>query len=96
MAEDGAIGINFSAFATDETQAALDRGRETKDTNERREAYAELNKAQNAAAVNIWLYFTPYSLVASDRVHGLQTASELPFGNFQPKTWWGEVWVTQD
>ena len=93
VAEDGAIGINFSAFANDETQAALTTGRESQDFDERKQAYADLIREQNKAAINIWLYFTPYSLVASDRVHGLQMADELPFGNFQPKTWWGQVWV---
>jgi peptide/nickel transport system substrate-binding protein len=96
VAADGAIGINFSAFATDSSQAALERGRESEDFEERKAAYAELIAEQNAAAVNIWLYFTPYSLVASDRVHGLQQAAEIPFGNFQPKTWWGSVWVSAE
>lgn len=95
MAEDGAIGINFSAFATDSTQEALERGRASKDFETRKAAYADLIAEQNESAVNIWLYFTPYSLVASDRVHGLQQAGEIPFGNFQPKTWWGSVWVTE-
>ena len=35
----------------------------------------------------------PYTIVASPKVHGLKTASELPFGNYEPKPWWGEVWV---
>jgi peptide/nickel transport system substrate-binding protein len=95
VAEDGAIGINFSAFATEATQDALDRGRESDNVDERKKAYTDLFTEINEAAANIWLYFTPYSIVASQRVHGLQMAGELPFGNFQPKTWWGQVWVDQ-
>ena len=47
----------------------------------------------NEEAVNIWLYWTPYSLVADARVHGLADASKIEFGNFQPKTWLGELWI---
>jgi peptide/nickel transport system substrate-binding protein len=93
VAEDGAIGINFAGYATEATQDALDRGRESENVDERKKAYNDLFRELNDSAVNIWLYFTPYSIVAEDRVHGLQLASELPFGNFQPKTWWGQVWV---
>jgi ABC-type transport system substrate-binding protein len=93
-ADDGAIGINFSAYATDTSEEALVRGRATEDVGGRKDAYADFITELNEHAVNIWMYFTPYSLVTNERVHGLAQAKELPFGNFQPKTWWGSVWVT--
>jgi peptide/nickel transport system substrate-binding protein len=94
VAEDGAIGINFSAFATPSTQEALDTGRGTADFETRKQAYADLIVEQNEAGINVWLFFTPYSLVASERVHGLQSFADLPWGNYQPKPWWGSVWVS--
>ena len=46
----------------------------------------------NGAAVNIWTFSTPYSLVADADVHGLERAAEVPFGNYQPKTWLADLW----
>jgi len=92
-AEDGAIGINFFGYSTEESQAALLRGRENADFETRKSAYTELIAEFNTAVTNVWLYFSPYSLIAGERVHGLQQAAEIPFANFQPKTLWGQVWV---
>ena len=91
---DGEVSINFSGFTNDVTEAALADGRATDDVDARRAAYNELVTQINESAVNIWLYWTPYSLIASSRVHGLDGAEELPFGNFQPKPWWGQVWIS--
>jgi hypothetical protein len=49
-------------------------------------------QAINEAAVNIWLYWTPYSLIADPLVHGLQ-GENVEFGNFQPKNWLADLWV---
>jgi peptide/nickel transport system substrate-binding protein len=92
---DGEFSLNFTGFTTDESEALLQEARTTTDKEARRAAYTKFVRLLNEEAVNIWLYFTPYSIVASDRVHGLQGASEQPFANFWPKTWWGEVWVTE-
>jgi peptide/nickel transport system substrate-binding protein len=90
---DGEIGINFTGYATDETQEALERGRNSNDTEARKEAYADLIKLLNEQAVNVHLFFTPYSIVYTDRVHGVQSAAEVPFGNFMPNAIWGQVWL---
>ena len=79
MAEDGEIGINFSAYATDDDPGRARCGAaRARTSRSARAAYTDLITEQNEHAVNIWLYFTPYSLVASDRVHGLQQAEEHP------------------
>ena len=44
--------------------------------------------------MNIWTISTPYSLIAASRVHGLDGARTVPFGNFQPKTWVADLWVS--
>jgi hypothetical protein len=43
----------------------------------------------------IWLFNTPYALVATPDIHGLNTVREIGFGNFEQKWWWGEVWRDQ-
>jgi peptide/nickel transport system substrate-binding protein len=91
--EEGGISINFTGFTNDVTEAALRQGRESSSFDERHEAYSTLVEELNANAVNLWLYYAPYSLVASPRVKGLKAVSEVPFANFQPKTWLGGLWL---
>ncbi|MGZ7014228.1 MAG: ABC transporter substrate-binding protein [Acidimicrobiales bacterium] len=92
----GQISINFTEFTNPEMQASLQTGRQSPDFATRKKAYDDIVVNQiNANAVNIWTYSTPYSLIASKKVHGLKEASEVPFGNFQPKTWLGSLWLSQ-
>jgi hypothetical protein len=42
------------------------------------------------------LYNTPYALIASKNVKGLNAARKQSFGNYLPKTWlWLDVWKQQ-
>ncbi len=92
----GQISINFTEFTNPDMQTALQTGRQSPDFATRKKAYDDIVVNQiNANAVNIWTYSTPYSLIVSKKVHGLKEASEVPFGNFQPKTWLGELWLSQ-
>ena len=90
---EGGININFTGFWNDVTEEALRTGRESEAFDVRHEAYNTLVEEQNANAVNLWLFYTPHSLVAAPDVRGLQTVDEAPFANFQPKTWWGGIWL---
>ena len=52
----------------------------------------------NAAFTHIWLYYTPFTYVADKNVQGLSTAQgpgTIPFGNFMPKTWWNQIWLSK-
>ena len=92
----GQISINFTHFTNPQMQASLQTGRQSADFATRKKAYDDVVVNQiNANHVNIWTYSTPYSLIASPKVHGLQEASQVPFGNFQPKTWLGALWLSQ-
>jgi peptide/nickel transport system substrate-binding protein len=91
---EGGININFTGFTNETTERALQQGRESEDVEARREAYNTLVDEQNANAVNLWLYYIPSSLVAVPEVHGLGAIGDVRFANFQPKTWWGELWLT--
>jgi ABC-type transport system substrate-binding protein len=88
----GKININFTQYTTPQMEADLATGRQSGYPNVRKQAYDDLVKQINAAAVNIWLYWTPFSLVADPKVHGFEAANEVPFGNFQPKTWLADLW----
>jgi ABC-type transport system substrate-binding protein len=89
----GGININFTQYTTAQMEADLKTGRENPDQAARKTAYDDLVHQINAAAVNIWTFSTPYSIIAQHTVKGLKTASEVPFGNFQPKTWLGGLWL---
>jgi peptide/nickel transport system substrate-binding protein len=91
----GAISINFTQFSTPTMDQALVRGRQSADFEVRKAAYDAVVHEINAAAVNIWTFSTPYSLVASPQVHGLERAAEVPFGNYQPKTWLADLWLSE-
>jgi peptide/nickel transport system substrate-binding protein len=90
---EGEVSINFTGLTSPAMDDALERGRESGDFEARYAAYQDLVHDINEEAVNIWLYWTPYSLIADARVHGLADASQIEFGNFQPKTWLGELWI---
>ncbi len=89
----GAISINFTQFTTPDMDAALRLGRATDGFDARKAAYDSVVHEINGAAVNIWTFSTPYSLVAAPQVHGLERAAEIRFGNYQPKTWLADIWL---
>jgi peptide/nickel transport system substrate-binding protein len=89
----GELSINFTQFTSPTMQENLEIGRANEDFATRKAAYDTIVKEINAAAVNIWTYSIPYSLVATERVHGLAKPAEVPFGNYQPKTWLGDLWL---
>jgi len=89
----GGVNINFTQFTTPQMEADLKIGRENPDHAARKAAYDDLVHQINAAAVNIWTFSTPYSIIAQPAVKGLKAATEVPFGNFQPKTWLGGLWL---
>jgi len=91
----GQISLNFTELTNPEMQASLQVGRQRPEFETRKKAYDNVVVNQiNANAVNIWTVSTPYSLIASPKVHGLKEASEVPFGNFQPKTWFASLWLS--
>ncbi|HEY5153907.1 MAG TPA: ABC transporter substrate-binding protein [Acidimicrobiales bacterium] len=91
----GGININFTQYTTPQMEADLKIGRENPDQAARKTAYDDLVRQINDAAVNIWTFATPYSIIAQPAVRGLKPATEVPFGNFQPKTWLGGLWLAK-
>ncbi len=91
------ISINFAHYGTPQIDADLLAGRQSGYPTKRKAAYDDLVKQLNAGVTHIWLYYTPFTYIAQKRVQGLsspQGPANIPFGNFVPKTWWGQVWLS--
>lgn len=87
------VFMNFSRYASDTTEEHLSTGRTQTDPAVRKEAYANLTRERNDQALDIWLYNTPYALIADDGIGGLDWFGAYPFGTFDPKPWVGGLWV---
>jgi peptide/nickel transport system substrate-binding protein len=88
----GNISINFTQFTTPALDESLNTGRVSGFPDVRKKAYDDLTRELNGGFTNVWLYRTPYSLIAEKQVRGLASAREIAFGNYQPKTWLGDLW----
>ena len=89
----GALSINFYQYKNADNDKALDTGASSGDFATRKAAYEESTRNINEAALNIWLFNTPYALIAQPNVRGLGPAQQNGFGNFLPKPWfWPGVW----
>lgn len=89
------ISINFTQTKVDEIDELLDETRETDPSNTEvwNGNYQEITRILNEHLPYVWLFRTPYALVARPDVHGLNTPRETGFGNFEPKWWMNEVWL---
>ncbi len=83
----GVLSINFNQYKSDIIDKALEKSRSTEDAAVRREAYKELTRELNSAAINTWLFNTPFSLITQKNVHGMNSARQRSFGNFLPHPW---------
>jgi ABC-type transport system substrate-binding protein len=92
----GNISINFTQFTTPALEASLTTGRQSGFPDQRKQAYDDLTRELNRGFTNIWLYRTPYSLIAEKQVRGLTVPRAVNFGNFMPKTWLGDLWRAPD
>ena len=92
----GAVRINFSSYTTPQIDKDMNTGRESGYPNVRKQAYDDVVKQLNAGLTHVWLYYTPFTYIAQKKVQGLNTPQgpgTVPFGNFMPKTWWGQIWI---
>ncbi len=89
----GKLSINFTQYTNPDMEKALQLGRSQPDFDTRKAAYNQVVDQINAATTNIWLFWTPYSIISTPRVKGLQAAAVQHFANFQPKTFWPNTWI---
>jgi ABC-type transport system substrate-binding protein len=88
----GGVNINFNQYSTPEIEQDLVTGRQSGFPDQRKQAYHDLVRRRNDAVADIWVYWTPYTLIADSKVHGFETPQKIAWANFQPKTWLGELW----
>ena len=88
----GELSINFTHYTSKRMDANLSAQRASDDFATRKKANDDIIKETNEQAINIWLFDTPYSIIANKQVHGLNSFRTHAFGNFSSKPWWGEVW----
>lgn len=89
----GPVIINFSQFANDATESALQLGRASQDPAVRQQAYEQLVRERNDQAVDIWLFNTPYALIGNENIRGLNWFRQIGFGNFLPKPYLSGLWL---
>jgi peptide/nickel transport system substrate-binding protein len=93
VAEPGAISTNFSRVQNEAIDELVTAGMQTADQAERVEIYSEMARELNQELAHVWLFQTPFGLIGSPDVHGLNTAREVGFGNLDPKPWIGGLWI---
>ena len=87
------ININFTGYWSQTTENAVTWGRTATGFEARQPGYEQLVLDRNAAAVDLWLFNTPYSLIGENNLRGLNWFRKIGFGNFLPKPWMGGLWV---
>ncbi len=91
--------VNFGRINDADIDKALEEGRVELDPERRKEIYEDLNRAFAEGAYNMWNWYSPWAVAASDRVHNL-VGTTLPDGSTGSGLHWGwhmltEVWVDQ-
>ena len=91
----GTLSTNFSQVQDPELDELLVAGLGEPDLDARRALNEEVVRAINDQHVNVWLFHTPYGLVARD-VGGLNPARAIGFANLEPKPWVAGLWRTEE
>lgn len=91
----GEISLNFARYENDELDDLLLEARQTKDEAVRVPLYQQAADILNEGNPYIWLYHTPWALVARPGVHGLQTPHGIGFARLDAKPWIGELWIEE-
>jgi ABC-type transport system substrate-binding protein len=89
----GQLSLNFTHYRSPTLDKNLRTQRENVDFGVRKAANNAIDRELNDQAVQIWLFDTPWALVARKRVRGLNDFRTHPFANFVSKPWWGDVWL---
>jgi peptide/nickel transport system substrate-binding protein len=89
------LQLNFTGYWSQTTENAVTWGRTATSFESRQPGYEQLVLDRNAAAVDLWLFNTPYSLIGDQNIRGLNWFRTIGFGNFLPKPWIGGLWIDQ-
>jgi ABC-type transport system substrate-binding protein len=87
------LQLNFTGYWSQTTENAVTWGRTANTFEARQPGYEQLVKDRNAAAVDLWLFNTPYALIGETNIRGLNWFRTIGFGNYLPKPWIGGLWI---
>jgi peptide/nickel transport system substrate-binding protein len=93
VAPPGELSINFSHTVDPVIDAALDASRRTNDVASRAEHFRTIAHRLNENVAYIWLYRTPTSVIAADRVGGLSSLGDAGFARPDGKPWLAHLWL---
>jgi ABC-type transport system substrate-binding protein len=90
----GALSINFQQLKDDKLDKPMEHARQILDDNAARKAdYLKATQEINAQAVNIWLFNTPFAIISTPGIKGLNALRTHRWGNYLPHPWmWNNVW----
>jgi ABC-type transport system substrate-binding protein len=91
----GDISLNFTHHEDPALDDLLVEARGTQDREVRVRLYQEAVERINAAVPYVWLYHTPWALVARPGVHGLDRPFDIGFARLDAKSWVGELWIEE-
>jgi len=87
------LQLNFTGYWSETTENAVTWGRTAFSFDARAPGYEQLVKDRNEAAVDLWLFNTPYSYIGETNIRGLNWFRTIGFGNFLPKPYIGGLWI---
>lgn len=90
------LQLNFTGYWSETTENAVTWGRTAYSFEARQPAYEALVRDRNEAAVDLWLFNTPYSFIGETNIRGLNWFRTIGFGNFLPKPYIGGLWIDPD
>lgn len=91
----GELSTNLTQTHNAELDRLVDAGLQEPDFDARKAIYDDMARELNREGVNVWLFHTPFALIADPEVHGLNPARELGFAGLEPKPWIGGLWLDQ-
>lgn len=89
----GQLSTNFLHISDPQIDAAMEAGRRTTDVDERATQYQTVMQRLNENFGYVWLYRTPYTIVARTNVGGLSRLGEAGFARADSKPWIGHLWL---
>ena len=91
----GGISLNFARITDPELQELLNQAWAETDETKRNEIYQEVSRIWGEQLPYMWMGRLNWALAANPVVNGIRAAENGSLQTLGPKTWLGDLWVTQ-
>jgi peptide/nickel transport system substrate-binding protein len=89
----GNLSVNMTQVKDPVIDAAAAHAATTTDRTQQRHDWLTITRQINDQAANQWLYDTPYTVIHTPAIHGLESLDTHTFASAMPRPWlWGNVW----